>query len=283
MTAVKARDEAVAGLEAAFGTWSEVARGIWSQAAARMGSCIAEIESERRRRATRARAAETQLAALGPDDDPGPAQLALASVRASLGGAELALAGAREAEQEFRAAQRRSLASLDTEIPRARADLRRRLGHLTSYRATGGAPGSTSGVHAGGTGEGASAAAVRALGMEDVGLGSVDFSDNPITGSLGHGGASVVDYRWAVETWEGVVRAGVGRGLKRDDFAARDEARGAAPMRRTADVYDLFLGDTDRIVLSKRADGTYDVVNGRHRVEAARQLGINSLPARVVP
>jgi ParB-like chromosome segregation protein Spo0J len=43
----------------------------------------------------------------------------------------------------------------------------------------------------------------------------------------------------------------------------------------------MFLGD-DPIRLSRRPDGTFDVIGGRHRIQVARQLGIGSLPARVM-
>jgi ParB-like chromosome segregation protein Spo0J len=33
--------------------------------------------------------------------------------------------------------------------------------------------------------------------------------------------------------------------------------------------------------LDRRPDGTLNVVNGRHRIEIARELGITSLPAQV--
>ena len=110
----------------------------------------------------------------------------------------------------------------------------------------------------------------------------MDFSDNPIIGAFGRGDAGLADYRWSVETWESVVRPGLNRGLDRSAFEQRDQARRASPLRRTADVFDLFLGDSDQIVLSRRADGRYDVVNGRHRIQVARELGISVLPARVI-
>lgn len=52
-------------------------------------------------------------------------------------------------------------------------------------------------------------------------------------------------------------------------------------LRRTADAYDMFLGDTDRIRLSRDADGRLDVVNGRHRIIVARDLGIKHLPGTI--
>ena len=118
-------------------------------------------------------------------------------------------------------------------------------------------------------------------GMTLIDVSAVDFSDNPLQGAFGRGGADRSDYDWTVKTWNDVVGPGVARGMTRDDFAAQDSSSGAPALRRTADVYDLFLGDTDRIRASYRPDGSLDLGNGRHRAQAARALGIQWLPAQV--
>jgi hypothetical protein len=83
-----------------------------------------------------------------------------------------------------------------------------------------------------------------------------------------------------VTTWDQAVRPGLDRGMSRDDFAARDAARGATSPRRTVDVYDMFLG-TDPIRVECRSDGTLNVINGLHRITVAQELGITHLPASV--
>ncbi len=83
-----------------------------------------------------------------------------------------------------------------------------------------------------------------------------------------------------VTTWDQLVRPGLDRGMFRDDFAARDQTRGAPPLRRTADVYDMILG-SDPLRVERRADGTLNVINGRRRIEIASELGISHLPAAV--
>lgn len=117
-------------------------------------------------------------------------------------------------------------------------------------------------------------------GLTSVSLDQVDFSDNPILDGFTSGGLTKADYRWAVETWAQVVGPGHERGMGRDEFAAWDTAHGATPPRSTAEVFDLFLRD-DRIRISRRPDGTFDVIGGRHRIEVARELGITHLPAEV--
>jgi hypothetical protein len=111
-------------------------------------------------------------------------------------------------------------------------------------------------------------------------VAKAEFADNPITGSFGRGSHARADYRWAMTTWDQVVRPGLDRGMSRDDFAARDAAHGASPPRRTADVYEMVLG-SNTICVERGAGETLDVIDGRHRLMVARELGIIRLPAHV--
>jgi hypothetical protein len=123
-------------------------------------------------------------------------------------------------------------------------------------------------------------------GLADVDVSSADLNENPILdedrarGTFGKGGLSRADFRWAVQTWHDTVGPGVASGKTRDDFAERDTRSNAQPLRRTADVYDMFLG-TDRIRADRRPDGSLNIVNGRHRLLIARELGIKSLPGQL--
>jgi hypothetical protein len=46
------------------------------------------------------------------------------------------------------------------------------------------------------------------------------------------------------------------------------------------DVYRSYYGD-EKIALEAKANGTYDVINGRHRIAAARDAGLTRIPALV--
>jgi hypothetical protein len=116
-------------------------------------------------------------------------------------------------------------------------------------------------------------------GLADVDVALADYSDNPILGKFGRDGLSRADYRWAVTTWDAVIRPGLDNGMTRDDFAATDAGRGARPPRSYAEVYDMFLGG-DPIRIERRPDGTLRVGSGRHRIEVARELGVTRLPAK---
>lgn len=50
--------------------------------------------------------------------------------------------------------------------------------------------------------------------------------------------------------------------------------------RSLAKTYQGFYGG-DRIKLCRRKDGSLDVVNGTHRIDLAREMGLNELPAEV--
>jgi hypothetical protein len=134
----------------------------------------------------------------------------------------------------------------------------------------GGAPGGGGGL----------AAALAAHGLELVDVQLPDYSGNPkLTWSKGD--ATIADYRWAVETWDTQVAGMVARGLTHDDLVRLDQERGATGFRRLAGVWDLFLG-SDPVVVEEDASGALGgVPSGRHRLEAARQLGVTHLPARV--
>jgi hypothetical protein len=140
-----------------------------------------------------------------------------------------------------------------------------------------GSPGA--GGAAGAPGPGGLAAALATQGLELVDVDRPDCSDNPIR-AWDKGGASITDYRWAVETWETHVAGMVAAGSTHDDLEALDRQSGATGFRRLAGVWDFFLG-SEPITLDEDASGTQRVVSGRHRLEAARQLGVTHLPARV--
>jgi len=52
-------------------------------------------------------------------------------------------------------------------------------------------------------------------------------------------------------------------------------------VRGYADVYHSYHGD-EAVALSGKGDGTYDVINGRHRIAVAREAGLQKIPAKVI-
>jgi hypothetical protein len=274
---VTVHDEALDGIKVALRRYAIDVAGLLIQADARTTAVVEEIAGRRRRLSAKVTALQ-QLPLQPARDATGSRQLddATNDLRALDGALRLA----EDARARLTATQRLVAVSLQPGVAAAEAELRRKSGALSRFVASAPTVGTT------GTSPvtGLDAMAPSKLGgLDQVDLSRVDYTDNPVVGAFGKGGATLTDYRWAVETWESVVRPGVEeQNLTRDDFAERDQDREAPPLRRTADVYDLFLGDSSQIVLSQRADGSLDVINGRHRIEAARQLGIEHLPGRIL-
>ena len=285
MTHVATTDEAVAALRAAIATWRTEARGVVRQAAAATAGFHAETRREVRQRKARLAALQSALAALRPETDPAPLRQKVATAEAALSRATRAQALAEEVERDARALERRVVQTTEGHAAAAERDLARRLESLSGYRGTvtGASPASASpsgGASGNTSAESAEDKALRQRGLVSVPLQTTSHADNPVLDGYHKGGTSRSDYRWAVETWETVVKPRVAAGESRDDFVRRDEARGATGFRRTAGVYDMFLGD-DRLVFSRRPDGTLDVTNGRHRIDVARGLGITHLPGEI--
>jgi hypothetical protein len=260
-------------MRSALRAWASSVSGIAVQADAATAALSDEAERELRRRVARLRALEDALRA-APPEDRGALAEAVRQAAASADRARHAVGLANEARQRSQALQRRVQPVATGLVDRGCRVLERKLRALGDYAS---APVPTpSGRPTGG------AVNYGVPGLVDIPVDLADFSDNPILDGFHRGGADIADYRWAIETWETVVRPGVLSGKTRDDFQRRDAAQGRyVGMRRTAGVYDMFLGD-DPIAISRRPDGTFDVGSGRHRIAVARELGINHLPGRIL-
>ena len=70
------------------------------------------------------------------------------------------------------------------------------------------------------------------------------------------------------------------KGYTSEDFAKLDKAAGLSYEHGRQRIYDLYYG-SDAICLNKDGD-SYDIVHGRHRIFAAKRLGLKTVPARVI-
>jgi hypothetical protein len=267
--------EAIAELRTALNTWGNTARAIATQLGAVVTTYAANAEAEVRARSSRMTAIEAMLVtAKGEERARLVREAALAS--ASLERARRALNLSNVAALRSQRLQRQIEEAAGERVQRAAEALSRKRAALADY-ASAPIPSAS-----GAAGAGASVDVNFGVpDIVDVPIEQADFSDNPILDGFQRGGADIGDYRWAVETWETIVRPGVLVGKTREDFARRDEELGhQSGFRRSAGVYDMFLGD-DPIQFSRRADGRLDVASGRHRVAIARQLGLTHLPGRL--
>ncbi len=53
-------------------------------------------------------------------------------------------------------------------------------------------------------------------------------------------------------------------------------------IRGYADVYNSYYSGNEPVALDRQADGTYNVINGNHRIFACKQAGFSSIPAKVL-
>ncbi len=269
--------DAIAELDSALRTWATAATGIALQTSAAAKALLSEVEQTVRERASRVAAIEAAITA-ARDEDRARLAHELQMANRSLEDARRGLRSATEADRIAQSMALRIDECTNSRVPGASQSLRRKLRALGEYR-TVSAPSSSGTPRGAGGAPGASDFGVQ--GIVDVPIEKANFDDNPILGTFGRGGATLTDYRWAAETWETVVRPGVLAGKTREDFERQDAAAGRhTGYRRLGGVYDMFLGD-EPIQFSRRADGTLDVANGRHRVQVARQLGITHLPGRM--
>jgi hypothetical protein len=276
MSEIRTTPEAIQSLDTAFGKWASQTTGLWIQVSSRLQSINEDLKGLHTQRLRKVSAMEALLSAA-----PSNANLWRLHLEAveSLGRIRAAITSFNEIDQRARRTNRLVTTAAEFEVPKARADLRRRLTAIAAYQGSDTGPTGVPAPDRSRPPRNADLPNCEGLTMVDI--SQVDFSENPIVGNFGRGGVERADYSWAVETWESVVRPGVEKGLTRDDFATRDSERAAAPLRRTTDVYDLFLGDTAHIRLSRRRDGTLNVIEGRHRIQIARDLGIDRLPAEI--
>lgn len=283
MSEVHTRDEAIASVGHAFATWATMIRGILTQGEATLGACRHEVEDTVRKRVEEVRALEILLDA-ARDERKSELAAKLRRANESLGRAKTAKMKAEGLGTRL-ASLHRSFVRYDEQlVTNARGELVAMETALGNYRSAGGdsnpvsdSPISTSG---------AQSDVLACMGFVEVDVAAADLDSNPIlddsggVGTFGKGGLNRADYRWLVQTWNDTVGPGVKAGKTRDDFEAQDTQSNAQALRRTADVYDIFLG-SNRIRADRLSGGSLDITNGRHRLLIARELGITTLPAEV--
>ena len=117
-------------------------------------------------------------------------------------------------------------------------------------------------------------------GIQDVPLDKINLSDSYVQEADDFRKVSHEDMVGGFHALEGEVRPGVDQGAEGESFSSIDEKRGQDYEHGSRRVYDAFYGD-DAICLNK-IDDTYHVVNGYHRLAVARELGLETVPARVI-
>lgn len=277
MPEVRTRDEAIVLVDGALHEWVRTLTAVLTQADAVANSALAKAVSAVARCGTKVSALEALLAtANGDDRRRWEAELVRArAIHAQVRRASVRISDVATGVRQLNKAHASYGASQAAAAQGQLAAMSRAIEGYRSGRVGGAAGGSAPALAST-----SRASQLSTLGLSEVDVSAADMADTPIRGEFGRGGASRADYRWAVQTWSDTVGPGVAKGMTRDDFATRDQRSGAPPLRRTADVYDMFLG-TDRVRVDRRADGSLNIVNGRHRLQIASDLGIKTLPGEI--
>jgi hypothetical protein len=283
MTEVRTRDEAIASVDQALHVWSTNVTGLIVQAQNVALVAKDDVESIVRRRANEVAAVEAHLAAADSERSR-QLQAELIRTKQAHEKARHAFVRVNDVLASVSQLSRIHTTAANSQVASARAQLSAMSRALEGYRDSGAVLGD--GGSSGGNIVRAAGISLVGMGITELDVSSADLDENPILDdqhsgkTFGKGGLSRADYRWAVQTWHDTVGPGVASGKTREDFAERDSRTNAQPLRRTADVYDIFLG-TNRILADRQPDGSLNIVNGRHRLLIARELGIKNLPGQV--
>jgi hypothetical protein len=124
-----------------------------------------------------------------------------------------------------------------------------------------------------------------ALGFNDLGIVDVPVADLPAPEDVNgpedfNHHISWEDARSAAEQLPQIQKE-MAEGKTADDFADEDAAAGLDWKEGKRRVYDLFYCETDPVRLDKVGD-SYSILAGRHRIYAAKTVGLETIPAHVV-
>lgn len=115
---------------------------------------------------------------------------------------------------------------------------------------------------------------LQSTGVFEVPLELIDDSDSTVSGVKSFEKVSLADTRHGIEMLQHQVLPSI-----RDGWNPNGGGTGGLSEEARA-VAGYYFGDT-RVKLRRNANGRFAVVNGYHRIYAARELGVDSLPAEV--
>lgn len=120
---------------------------------------------------------------------------------------------------------------------------------------------------------------------QDLGIVDVDVRDLPNPENVN--GPEDFDHHISYEDAKNAceklpnIQQKVKEGYSADDFSTEDQKAGLSYSEGQRSVYDLFYSESDPVRLDKDGNN-YDIVSGRHRIYAAKEAGLNTIPARVI-
>jgi len=117
-------------------------------------------------------------------------------------------------------------------------------------------------------------------GVIDLGINEIPIPKD-IVGSQDFKKVPIEEMRAGLERLKEmmpIIQSGVG--AKKDYWVERDRQLGLDNFNGYVKIYDAFYGhDAIRV---EKIDNKYDIINGRHRIWLAKQMGITNLPINLV-
>ena len=219
-------------------------------------------------------------------------QAAVQQARSRLGEAQAELSNVEnwtrtvgQAAASYRGQAQRLSQKLSSDLPKGHAFLQRKISELQGYLKAASAPSASSG-HSTSSPQAGNARPAPVTGaranapVQSISVDQIDLSDSPITGTGDFHKASAQEMVEGFHKLQDVVAPAVAGGADGDYFSQLDAAQGLDYSNGYRCVYDAFYGD-GAIILEK-VGNSFQVLNGYHRLFVAGQLGVKSVPAKVV-
>jgi len=118
------------------------------------------------------------------------------------------------------------------------------------------------------------------VGIQNVPVDKIDLSDTYINGPEDFKKVSHDEVVRGIRTLQSEIRPAVENGADKEHFRNLDHQRGLEYPNGSQRIYESFYGQ-DAIRLDKIGD-RYLVENGYHRLYVAKELGLDTIPARVI-
>jgi CHASE3 domain sensor protein len=117
-------------------------------------------------------------------------------------------------------------------------------------------------------------------GIQSVELDKIDLEDSSVNSSDDFHKVSQQDMVEGLQKLQDVVAPAVANGADGDYFTQMDTNQGLSYADGYRKIYDAFFGNS--CIRLDKIGNRFRVNNGYHRIFIAQQLGIRSLPARVI-
>lgn len=117
-------------------------------------------------------------------------------------------------------------------------------------------------------------------GVENVAVEKINTSDSIVKTSKNFEKVSFEEMKRGTEVMNSFVRPNVERGWTAEEFRAYDQAYGLDYQHSTLKIYDAYYGGSS-ISLCKIGDNYTVADGGYHRLFVAKEIGLETVPARV--